>query len=73
MRAQSDRVAGILAASLVLLVVVEALLASHHDPVFPWHRLPGYSALIGVIACIALVLPAKALGKRFLQRQERDD
>jgi hypothetical protein len=62
-----------LAAALGLLVLLEYLLIPHEHPVFPWHRVPGYSAIIGLAGAAALVLLTKALGSLFLQRPERDD
>jgi hypothetical protein len=62
-----------LTVALVLLTVLEWTLVPHASPRFPWHALPGYAALIGLGACLAVVLLSKALGRWFLQRPERDD
>ena len=62
-----------LAALLVVLVVVEAVFVPHEKPRFPWHFVPGYSALIGLGACLVVVLLSKALGRMVLQRPERSD
>jgi UPF0716 family protein affecting phage T7 exclusion len=35
--------------------------------------MPGYAALIGLLACIVVVLLSKALGAWLLQRPESDD
>ena len=58
---------------LVLLVVVEAVFVPHEKPRFPWHFVPGYAALIGLGACLVVVLLSKALGRMVLQRPERSD
>lgn len=62
----------VLAIILVLLAVIEATIAPHYAPKFPWHYLPGYAAIIGLGGCLVVVLASKALGKAFLQRPERD-
>lgn len=68
-----DRVTLALAALLVGLVLVEAFFFPYHDPVFPWHRMPGYSAAIGLVFAIIIVLLSKALGSWFLQRPDVDE
>lgn len=62
-----------LAGVLAALVVVEATVAPHSAPKFPWHHLPGYAAIIGLGACLIVVVASKALGRLVLQRPERDD
>jgi hypothetical protein len=68
-----DRVTLIMAVVLALLVLVEYVLVPHGAPRFPWHRVPGYAALIGLLACIVVVQLSKALGAWLLQRPEEDD
>jgi hypothetical protein len=68
-----DRVTVVLGALLVVLVLLEAFLFPYHDPKFPWHRVPGYSAAIGVVFATVVVLLSKALGEWFLQRPDTDD
>jgi hypothetical protein len=68
-----DRITIALALVLVALVAIEFFLIPHEHPYFPWHHLPGYAALIGLLGCFAIVLVSKALGEWFLQRPERDD
>jgi hypothetical protein len=63
-----DGVTLTLAALLAVFVVVEILFAPHYHPVFPWHAVPGYMGMIGLGACLLLVVLAKFVGKRFLQR-----
>lgn len=58
-----------LVAILVLLWVVELLWAPHYKPVFPWHSVTGYMALIGLIGCALLTSVAKFGGKKYLQRR----
>jgi hypothetical protein len=69
----SDRVTWILVGGLVLLVLAEALFFPYEDPAFPWHHMPGYSAAIGLIFGVVIVLLSKALGSWFLQRPDVDD
>jgi hypothetical protein len=68
-----DRVTWILVGGLVLLVLAEALFFPYDHPVFPWHHMPGYSAAIGLIFAVVIVLLSKALGSWFLQRPDVDD
>jgi hypothetical protein len=68
-----DRVTWILVGGLVLLVLAEALFFPYEHPVFPWHHMPGYSAAIGLIFAVVIVLLSKALGSWFLQRPDGDD
>lgn len=68
-----DRPSKIMFFVLMILVVAEILGAPHHHPVFPWHRVPGFMAGIGLGACLVVVLASKQIGKRFLQRPENFD
>lgn len=68
-----DRVTLTLVAITAALILVEAFFFPYHDPVFPWHHVPGYSAIIGLVFALLVVLLAKTLGARLLQRPARDD
>jgi hypothetical protein len=68
-----DRVTWSLVAGLVVLVLAEALFFPYDDPVFPWHHMPGYSAAIGLVFAVVIVLLSKALGAWFLQRPDVDE
>jgi hypothetical protein len=68
-----DRVAIGLAALLLALVALEATVIPHYHPEFPWHYVPGYSAMIGLFGCIVVVMISKWLGKAFLQRPEETE
>ncbi len=68
-----DRVVAVLAAALVVLVAIEAVFVPYDKPVFAWHRLPGYAAIIGLGACLVVVAASKALGMLILQRPEQAD
>ena len=68
-----DRVSIALASSLLALVVFGVFFATPAHPVFPWHDVPGYMAVIGFLGCIVVVLIAKSIGKKFLQRPEDYD
>lgn len=69
----ADRVLAGLAATIVVLVLAEALFFPHYSPKFPWHHVPGYAAMIGLLGSIVVVLISKWLGKAFLQRPESDE
>lgn len=71
--ARSRQVALTLAGVLVALVVLELVLVSHDAPRFPWHRVPGYSGVIGLVGCGVVVLLSRQLARWFLQRSERAD
>jgi hypothetical protein len=68
-----DRVAIGLAGVLLVLVLLEATVIPHYHPEFPWHYLPGYSAMIGLFGCILVVMISKWLGKALLQRPEAEE
>lgn len=72
-RVIADPVVAGLSMVLAALVLVEALFVPHEKPRFPWHFVPGYAALIGLGACLIVVLVSKALGRMVLQRPERAD
>jgi hypothetical protein len=65
-----DRVTLVLVALLVVLVLIEAFFFPYEQPVFPWHHMPGYSAAIGLVFAILIVLLSKTLGAWFLQRPD---
>jgi hypothetical protein len=68
-----DRVAVALAVTLLALVALEATVIPHYHPEFPWHYVPGYSAMIGLFGCIVVVMISKWLGKALLQRSEVEE
>lgn len=47
---------------------VNFYLSPHHY--FVWEDLPVFSALYGFIGCILIILGSKALGHRWLQKEE---
>jgi hypothetical protein len=73
MERMKDRVTLALIALLAVLILVEALVFPYEDPVFPWHHLPGYSAAIGLVFAVLIVLLSKTLGAWFLQRPDADE
>ncbi len=58
---------------LVVLAVLEATVYPHKKPAFPWHQVPGYAALFGLLGSLVVVAFGKGLAKAFLQGEERDD
>jgi hypothetical protein len=60
----------LLIAVLVVLTAVEWLFAPHYRPVFPWHHMPGYSALIGLVAAAGFAALMYFVLKPLLQREE---
>ncbi|HUG27949.1 MAG TPA: hypothetical protein VMK53_06590 [Gemmatimonadales bacterium] len=63
----------ILAIVLVVLVALEATVAPHSVPKFPWHYIPGYAGIIGLGVGLLVIWLATALGRAGLQRPERGD
>lgn len=62
-----------LAALLVLLVLYGLLFVPSKHAYFPWHELPGYKGIIGLVGCFVMVLFAKLLLSRLIQRPEDHD
>jgi hypothetical protein len=62
-----------LVAITAVLVLLEAFFFPYDEPVFPWHQIPGYSAIIGFFFALVMVLLAKTVGAWFLQRPEDHD
>jgi hypothetical protein len=67
---QRDLVVPILAAVLVVLMLLEYFVAPHYRPIFPWHHVPGYMGLLGLLSCLVVVILTKLIGKFILQRPE---
>ena len=59
--------------NVVPTLAIEYFFAPHYHPVFPWHHVPGYMAVLGLVASVALVALAKGAGTLFLQRPEDAD
>jgi hypothetical protein len=57
-------------AAAALAVLVELALGHPHFETF-WHRLPGFDLVSGAVGCAAIVVLSKALGKAFVQKDER--
>jgi hypothetical protein len=68
----TDRITAGLSIALLIMVVLEAVAIPHYHPVFPWHFVPGYAAVIGLVGCIVVVQISKWLGRAFLQRPDSD-
>jgi len=54
---------------LLACVLLDAVVAPAHGTL-PWHRLPGFECLCGLVGCLLIVVASKALGKHLLQRPE---
>ncbi|MGZ8442999.1 MAG: hypothetical protein ACXW6R_12520 [Candidatus Binatia bacterium] len=62
----------VLAIALALAVAVERLALGTPPADAPWWaHVPGFFALFGFFVCLALAFLSKALGKYWLQRDER--
>ncbi|MDP3919476.1 MAG: hypothetical protein Q8R76_01535 [Candidatus Omnitrophota bacterium] len=56
-------------ALFVLAILGEILFIHPHDPHEWWQRVPGFHALLGLIAGVISITAAKALGKYILYRK----
>lgn len=54
---------------LAITFVVDFFIVRKHI-YFPWEDIPGFYALFGLIACILIIVMAKALGKLWLMKKE---
>jgi hypothetical protein len=68
-----DRVTIALAVVLLALVGIEWQFTPHDHPRFAWHHIAGYAALIGLFASLLVIVLAKGVGKKMLQRPDLDD
>ncbi len=55
-------------ASLVVLLIIEFFI--HKHATFPWEEWPGFYAVFGFVACVALVLAAKYILRPLVKREE---
>lgn len=54
---------------LGLLMVLDWFAPRHHAHFF-WDAIPGFSAVIGFIACVILIFFSKGIGHAFLMKRE---
>lgn len=54
--------------SLALVVAIDFLVYRH--VAFLWDKLPGFSAVYGLISCILIIVVSKALGHKWLVKEE---
>ncbi len=55
---------------LGLSIVLDFITMMRDHPVFWWHRVPGFDAAFGIVACLMIIKGSKALAKHWLQRHE---
>jgi hypothetical protein len=60
----------LVAAGAIVLVILSAIFGRSPHPHFIWDYIPGFAALLGYGGCWLLVVGAKTLGKRWLERSE---
>ena len=51
-------------------ILLDFLTPERAHPVFWWHYVPGFDAVLGVAACLLIIKGSKAMAKHWLQRQE---
>jgi hypothetical protein len=56
-------------ASLILAVAADFFVRREHVAFF-WDKLPGFSAVYGLISCILIIVVSKALGHKWLIKKE---
>jgi len=56
--------------ALALSILMEPLLVQTRHATFWWHKVPGFNAIYGLLACLIIILVSKTLGRFFLQRSE---
>ena len=54
---------------LAIVVGADFFISRDHGH-FPWDQIPGFYSVFGLIACILIVVLAKALGKKWLMKKE---
>jgi len=54
----------------IAITIVAFIGAVYLDTVIETGHLPGYSAALGFVGCVVVILVSKWLGKRFIQRPE---
>lgn len=62
------RLLRLLAVICVLLFLADFVFERH--PAHPWDALPGFFAIFGFVACVALVLLARYLRKLVMRRED---
>ena len=53
---------------LVLLIVVDLFVPKH--PFFPWEGYPSFYAAYGFVACVSIILAAKYILRKMVERKE---
>lgn len=49
---------------ILVIVFISDFLAHRHHPYFIWDKIPGFSAVYGLISCILIVVVSKFIGKQ---------
>ncbi len=64
---------GLVVGALVLLgsLIAEVFYSHPEHAEYWWQTMPGFFAVFGFIGCLVLILGAKILGSRWLQRHDR--
>lgn len=58
-----------LVAIMAVLVVADVFIHRHHE-YFLWDKVPGFNAVIGLVACVLIIYLTGALGRFWLQKGE---
>ncbi len=56
--------------ALLIIVFAADFLVERHHVVFPWDAIPGFSALFGLVTCVAIIRVCKAIGYAWLMKKE---
>jgi hypothetical protein len=52
------------------IVLLSDFLVHRHPPTFIWDKIPGFSAVYGLISCILIVVVSKFIGYHGLMKKE---
>jgi len=55
---------------VVIMAGILAMLFLHLHPHFWWEEIPVFSAVYGFVGCVVIIVASKALGHRWLQKEE---
>lgn len=55
---------------VIFFTILLEIIFVDYEGEYWWHGTVGFDAVFGLLGCLALILLAKNIGKRFLQRNE---
>ncbi len=55
---------------VLLAVFASDFFITREHPVFPWDRIPGFSAVYGFISCVVIAMLSKFIGHHGIMKKE---